>query len=207
MPGPKPIDAVIFDLGRVLVRVDFNRVITKLSNRLDVDKLDSNRITAHSWCRDFSRGRINAESFFKQARDYVGLDISRQAFQSLWTGIFEPMPGMEEIVTEIARHKKIALLSDTDPWHWNFLLETYPYLKIFKQPALSYQIGELKPHPLCYKWAARAAGFPAERCLFIDDKVENIRGAIEFGMQGWLFESSDILRGQLSRTFPEMHIL
>ncbi len=204
MPANKDIEAVIFDLGRVLVQVDFSRILARFKGRADLSKLDFNRVTAQPWCRDFSRGRIDADHFYQQALSYVGLDIPKPAFKELWTGIFDVMPGMQELVAKTARYKNIGLLSDTDSWHWNYLLHTYPFLQQFKKPALSYKIGALKPHPLCYQRAAEYVDTPPERCLFIDDKPENIAGALSCGMQAWLFESGTRLYKQLISIIPEI---
>ncbi|SCD89548.1 putative hydrolase of the HAD superfamily [Streptomyces sp. ScaeMP-e83] len=52
-----------------------------------------------------------------------------------------------------------------------------------------------KPDPAIYRIAAERAGVPAERCLFVDDRQENIDAAVALGMTGALYrEPADLRR-------------
>lgn len=48
----------------------------------------------------------------------------------------------------------------------------------------SARVGVAKPDPRIYEIAAEQAGVPAERCLFVDDRLENVEGARALGMTG-----------------------
>lgn len=50
----------------------------------------------------------------------------------------------------------------------------------------SSQVGIAKPDPRIYKIAAERAGARLDRCLFVDDRQENIDTAVELGMAGVL---------------------
>jgi len=54
-----------------------------------------------------------------------------------------------------------------------------------------------KPDPPIYKRALDILGRPAERVLFIDDRAENVAGAVSVGMRGIQFLGADSLRRQL----------
>ncbi|MFD6798081.1 HAD-IA family hydrolase [Streptomyces cyaneofuscatus] len=52
-----------------------------------------------------------------------------------------------------------------------------------------------KPDPAIYRIAAERAGVPAERCLFVDDRQENVDAATDLGMTGVLYrEPADLRR-------------
>ncbi|MFD3972420.1 HAD-IA family hydrolase [Streptomyces cyaneofuscatus] len=52
-----------------------------------------------------------------------------------------------------------------------------------------------KPDPAIYRIAAERAGVPAERCLFVDDRQENVDAAAALGMRGVLYrEPADLRR-------------
>ncbi|WP_413927879.1 HAD family hydrolase [Kitasatospora albolonga] len=55
--------------------------------------------------------------------------------------------------------------------------------------------GVAKPDPAIYRIAAGRAGVPPERCLFVDDRQENIDAAVALGMTGALYrEPADLRR-------------
>lgn len=60
--------------------------------------------------------------------------------------------------------------------------------------------GVAKPERDFYQHAQTVAGVPVERILFVDDKAENVAGAVAFGMTGIVFENVDHLR-VVSRAF------
>ncbi|MFK0135239.1 HAD-IA family hydrolase [Streptomyces rubiginosohelvolus] len=54
-----------------------------------------------------------------------------------------------------------------------------------------------KPDPAIYRIAAERAGVPVERCLFVDDRQENIDAAAALGMTTALYREPDDLRRAL----------
>ncbi|BFP54158.1 hypothetical protein SCMC78_39650 [Streptomyces sp. CMC78] len=54
-----------------------------------------------------------------------------------------------------------------------------------------------KPDPAIYRIAAERAGVPAARCLFVDDRQENVDAAVALGMTGVRFREPADLRAAL----------
>ncbi|MBK5993517.1 HAD-IA family hydrolase [Streptomyces sp. MBT58] len=54
-----------------------------------------------------------------------------------------------------------------------------------------------KPDPALCRIAAERAGVPAERCLFVDDRQENVDAAATLGMRGVLYRGPEDLRRAL----------
>ena len=94
---------------------------------------------------------------------------------------------------------KIGLLSDTDPIHWRYVSKKYPYLQSIDNPSLSFELGYMKPHPKTYIKAAENVGEPVQNCLFIDDRMVNVDGALKTGMKAVHFENIEQLRSELRR--------
>ena len=62
----------------------------------------------------------------------------------------------------------------------------------------SSRVGVAKPDPRIYRIAAERAAAPAERCLFVDDRQENVDAARACGMSGLHFREPADLRAALS---------
>ncbi|MGC5009940.1 HAD-IA family hydrolase [Streptosporangium sp. DT93] len=58
----------------------------------------------------------------------------------------------------------------------------------------SARVGVAKPDRRIYEIAAERAGAAPERCLFVDDRPENVTAAVTLGMTGVLFREVEDLR-------------
>ena len=65
------------------------------------------------------------------------------------------------------------------------------YLDYFEPVLLSHPLKEEKPNHKAYKLVLKQLALPAQECLFIDDRPENIQAALESGMDAILFRESD----------------
>ena len=64
----------------------------------------------------------------------------------------------------------------------------------------SSRIGEMKPDPVFYAAACEAAGVQPAEVLFVDDRVENVVGALRGGLHGIHYQGAGRLRAVLRRT-------
>ncbi len=196
------IRAVIFDLGRVLVDVRFNRESLTFFGVKDDDGDMEKILTAafsNPLFRDYNMGRISTEAFYQAYCQQHRLQLDFETFKEKWCSVFAPIEGMENLFVRIKTHYSVGLLSDTDPLHWQYCRQHFPFLQSIKHPTLSYEIGALKPAPVCYLKAAENTGFAPDQCLFIDDRPINVQGAQRVGMAGIVFENALQLENALRR--------
>lgn len=190
------IRAVIFDLGRVLVDLDFSKglfgLLTGTSGEPDEQFVQ--KVLADELYVSFCTGKIGPEEFHQALGVRNDLDLGFDEFTQIWCEVLVPMPGMDRLVAEVAERLPVGLLSDTDPIHWANQLQVQPWLGKIPKPTLSYRTGLLKPDPGCYAQAAKNAGQPLAQCLFIDDLERNVSGAQAAGMQAIRFEGEEALR-------------
>lgn len=193
--------AIIFDLGRVLVDVDFTRGLFKYyhSDQFQSKTEIIERIFKDDLFIAFTTGKLSPQKLYKDLIQRYNLHLSYDQYVQEWCDIFSPMEGMDILVKEIAACYPVGLLSDTDPLHWDYCLRSYPFLRIFNKPTLSYEIGALKPNPICYLTAAENVGKQPSRCFFIDDREKNVAGARRAGMQSLQFTGVDDLKSELSK--------
>lgn len=195
------IKTVIFDLGRVLVSIDpIGPKFTRLMRAAGIppaEAFDKFWFTAE--VRQHMTGELSSRDFYHAAVERIGLDWSYEEFVEAWCDLFHPRPEMEKLFKEVASHRRIGLLSDTDPLHWEAVRKLLPWLDMVKKPTLSFEVGCLKPHPRMFAAAAADCGCAKEECLFIDDLLENVDGARYSGMPALVFSNADKLRGELRK--------
>ena len=84
---------------------------------------------------------------------------------------------------------QIAMLSNQiESWH-RLLLRRWRLTKLFSPMVASYTTGYVKPDPRAYTFTLKELGVPANRCLYIDDRAENLEPARKLGMEALLFTS------------------
>jgi glucose-1-phosphatase len=194
--------AVIFDLGRVLIDVDSTRGIFVLLNR-SLKQGTTESAVKMLWNDDlfknYNAGRISSHQFYEALCRKFELDITFDRFAKLWCSVFNPMPGMEQLLLQLHGTIALGLLSDTDPLHWQYLLREYPMLGLIDKPTLSFETKLLKPSTESFLTAAKNVGVPAASCLYVDDLKENVEGARYVGMDAIHFQGSKPLREELAK--------
>jgi glucose-1-phosphatase len=194
-----PIQAVIFDLGRVIVDVNIARLADHLGTALiQGDPVQTiSRVMSDPLVVQYGTGKITPEQFHDTLCRRFGLSVPFARFRQLWCDIFTPMPGMEDLLRSLHGRIPLGLLSDTDPLHWQHLRIQNPILSVFPQPVLSFQVGMVKPDPMIFRRAAESVQTPPESCLYIDDLPANVEGARKIGMEGFVFSGATALRQEL----------
>ena len=185
------IEAIIFDLGRVLVAIDNTLLVEQLFKGLDADNLQElgRKTMTDPAMVEFNTGRIGPKEFHRRMCDAYQLGVDFDEFKQLWCRIFYPMDGMKDLIRQLRPNITLGMLSDTDPLHWNHIITTWPWLKMFETPTLSYQTGVMKPDPAIYLKAAENVNTSPENCLYIDDLQDNVEGARAVGMTALQFEN------------------
>jgi glucose-1-phosphatase len=186
------IQAVIFDLGRVIVPFDFNRGYVRLAALCGIPAAEiPGRIAPTGLVERFESGEIASRDFVRELSKHLNFDTSYENFCEIWSSIFLPYTLIPEAMIEgIARNYRLVLLSNTNAIHFEMLRENYPLLRHFHALVLSYRVGAMKPLPLIYQRAVEAAGCLPEECFFTDDMPAYVAAARAQGIDAVQFESA-----------------
>ena len=68
------------------------------------------------------------------------------------------------------------------------------FMKRFDHATLSYELGVVKPQRAIYEDAVRGLGVAAGDALFVDDRPENVEGAVAVGLRGVLYTNWEDFR-------------
>src|SRR3954465_13278589 len=182
---PDSADVLLFDLGRVVLDIDFNKVTANWAAHAGCEpaQLVGRLSPNDSWQRH-ERGEISDAEFFEGLRGSLGIALSDAQFLGGWNAIFTgEMPG---IAAQLARAGQILPLyafSNTNGAHVAHFSHAYAdVLGHFREIYLSNAIGLRKPEAAAYDHVVKAIGVPASRIVFFDDNAENIEGARARGL-------------------------
>jgi putative hydrolase of the HAD superfamily len=196
---PKPPKALIFDLGGVIVPLDFKQAYARMEPLCGYSAAEiPRRIGATDLVRRFECGQIEAEPFAAELLDTLGIRMTYADFRELWNWIFAPGPILpEDLFRALRERHRLVLLSNTNSIHFEVLSGRYPLLAHFHEHVLSYKVGAMKPSPEIYREAVRRAGCSAAECFFTDDVLPYVEGARSEGIDAVQFVGREQLEDEL----------
>ncbi len=188
---------IVFDLGRVLVDLDFDA----FPRHLGFDRSHASPSVKSSIERlaiQYETGKITTEQFFNSLDEILHHKFRREELLNAWNAIIgEENSAITPIVDEVQLRYRTAILSNTSPTHFQKALDTSPMLRKFSTRYLSYKIGAMKPDLAIYRHVVENLNVDPSTILFIDDISENIIAARQCGMVVILFKDPLQLRGEL----------
>lgn len=192
--SPFSADVLLFDLGRVVLDIDFNKVMTIWAGHAGCPPADVvARFVVDDHFRHHETGAIDDAAFFQNLRTSLGIAISDAQFLEGWNSIFTgEMPGIAPLLERAATRMPLYAFSNTNPPHVAHFSKTYAdVLGHFREVFLSSTIGLRKPDAAAYDHVVKAIGVPAQRIVFFDDSADNIAGARARGLLGIHVTSTD----------------
>ena len=200
MVNTHQIQAVIFDLFGVLVAFDDGLVYDRIAQGCAEPERVAEHLLNLVSEPNLIRGHTELEQLHAQLVRDIGLNVSLEKFEAIWLASYsEPMPGMSELLRQLAGQCRRVLLSNVDPYYWPTVEASIPELHGFHAKVLSFQQGVAKPESEVFERAIAASGIAVEHCYFIDDKSENIEAAEALGLAGHEFQSCRELKKALRR--------
>jgi glucose-1-phosphatase len=182
------IRAIIFDIGRVLVRLDLRQTQTVLANgsSLTPEELWTAIEKDPHW-KDWQEGRISPRDWHLNFTKRFGIALSFENFVKAWNSTLDPQPIQpDSLFEDLSKNYRLGLLSNTDPIHVPYLESTYSFYAYFAKPVRIYScvVGAAKPNPLIFREALKACKVSAEQAAYIDDIAEFAEAASALGMKG-----------------------
>jgi glucose-1-phosphatase len=185
------IDALLFDLGKVLVDFNFQTGVEALHACCSISRDRFEQVLwDRSWICRYERGEISTAEFHHYLCDTANLNMPLPEFCRTWSSVF--LPGLlvsEDLLACLKRTYPLILVSNTNEAHIEFIRSNYRVLDYFDHEILSYEVGSLKPDCKIFEYAIQASGLPAESLFFTDDREENILAARQLGMCAHQFSS------------------
>lgn len=189
------VDALIFDLGGVILDVDFARTIEAFRT-LKIDGLEVVDIIAEgeTFFRDLELGLLSPEEFIaalRHARPAVGA-ISDKELWGAWNALLLPFDKQRvELLRELKKQGPVYVLSNTNLPHRIRFREQFfeqfggDFEALFSGCFYSDELHLRKPDSAIYRRVAAAIGATPDKILFIDDNAANVAQARAEGWQGY----------------------
>jgi glucose-1-phosphatase len=196
------VDALLFDLGGVVLEFDFEHAIRHWApfSSLSLRELRE-RFGSDEPYRQHERGEITATAYFDGLRRNLKLTASDAQIAEGWNGIFRAeISETLDAIAQARKHLPCYVFSNTNAEHHRTWGTAYPRIAAsFDRVFVSSEIGMRKPEAEAFVHVASAIGVAPANILFFDDMVENVVGAVAAGLQAVQVRSPADVREALAR--------
>lgn len=182
----QPVEALLFDLGNVLVEIDFGRMFIALERGSGASAADlRERFVFDEAYEKHERGELTFAEYARSLRRNLGLDLGDDTLLAAWNAIFvRPVPGIEALLEQVGKRWPLYALTNSNAAHQKVWARDYAeILAPFGRVFVSSEMGWRKPQPEAFLQVAQEIGVLPEQILFFDDTLENIVGAQAVGLQ------------------------
>ncbi len=186
------IKNIVFDLGNVIINIDFEltyQALAALTDK-DVGEVKKQLDEINLWNR-YEEGLVTDELFLDTLYKALELTCSLEQLKEAWCAILMDIPQRRIDMIDNLRNKyRVFILSNTNNIHIQVINGTLkaqfnkPDLRSIVEKAFySYEMKTRKPEKEIYLTMLADAGITASETLFLDDVVENIEASKKQGIQ------------------------
>lgn len=193
------IQALLFDVGQVIIRVNVPRAARMLADGAGItpEHLIA-AIETDPQMISFQEGRLTPEEWHRHLRSSLGLRLSFEEFCRAWNNALEPDPLLDaRFFSALAARLQLALLSNTDPIHVKHMEAQFEVFSFFPVRLYSCSVGLRKPSRAIYEKAIAALGVPPEKILYVDDVEDFVEAGRRAGLQTHHCQDPSALAGYL----------
>jgi putative hydrolase of the HAD superfamily len=200
---PTPIQAVLFDYGLVLTGPPDPAAWQRMQQ---ITALAEPAFHAAYWHHrlNYDRGHYTGVTYWQAVGQHAGLTLSAaqleallEADTDLWTQPNQPM--IDWALRLQAAGTRTGILSNLGDSMTAGALARLPWLAGFNHRLWSHALLTAKPDPAIYRASAEGLNTPPRAILFVDDREDNIAGALAAGMQAIRYAAHDAFVAELHR--------
>ncbi|MDA1269537.1 MAG: HAD family phosphatase [Bacteroidetes bacterium] len=186
------VDFIIFDLGNVLIDIDYHQAMDLMKSALPNTMHD---LVDHCYASDFhkayEKGQLSSADFRQEFRSYFQINWSDAEVDYYWNSLLGSIPTHRlELVRALKSQYQVGIFSNTNEIHIEAVYAQFRaehhmenFDSLFDWVFYSHEMGLAKPHQDIYRQLLLELGTTADRVLFFDDLQANVDGAASIGIQ------------------------
>ena len=185
---------IIFDFGGVIYKINPNLTFELFCQKSKTYRKnlgsDYQKFFRHNILNDFETGILPPDSFRNLLKQEMALVLTDEEFDIIWNAtLIELNTETVFLLKKLSNKYRMTLLSNTNVIHYDHF---YPQCKdiftIFDHTFFSFKLGMRKPEKEIFELAINKTGLKQNQILFIDDSDINIKGAMNAGLNTFLYE-------------------
>lgn len=196
-------DAIIFDLGGVIIDLDYSKTIHAFEE-LGMENFHDvySQAAQTNLFDDFETGQISAQRFINSLLPYLKVGTTPNMAVHAWNAMILSVPIEKlQLLKELRKQYPLYLLSNTNELHVPVVRREWakvtsePMEYYFDRIFFSHEIHMRKPDKSIFEFVCEQQSIDPKRSLFIDDSIQHIEGARKIGLQTvHLTNSEDLIQ-------------
>ena len=183
---------VVFDMGGVLTRYDPEYFLDRagITDPQDRSLLMKHVFRSVEWIlQDW--GKLDEPETERIACGKLPEHLHGIAHEMIWAwnDPAEIIPGVPEIIKDCKKAGLGIYVLSNASRRFHDYIQRLPGYGLWDGMTVSADVDAIKPMPEIYRALLTTYRLEASECLFIDDVAANIAGALNVGMQGYLFRN------------------
>lgn len=186
------IKNIIFDLGGVLIKIDYNKTREAFIN-LGIKNFDEyyQQDYVSKLFEDLEIGKISSTDFYFEFRKITNSQLTNFQIAEAWNAMLgEFWIDRLNWLDDLKSNYGIFLFSNTNEIHYRAFIKLFEntmpnksFSNYFIKDYYSHIMGERKPNEKSFKTILAQQNLISKETLFIDDTLKNIEGAKLCGLQ------------------------
>tara|TARA_B100000900_G_scaffold190600_1_gene161436 strand:+ start:1423 stop:2076 length:654 start_codon:yes stop_codon:yes gene_type:complete len=204
------IEAIVFDLGKVIIPVDFDRTVQAFvtlggnqASELYHYKGQTNLF------EELERGEVSRKEFLSRLRPELSYASDAEIVDGWNAMLYHVDCSTFEYLNKLRPRFRTFILSNINTYHAEWVDKAmrstdseHAIYQYFDHVFYSHEIGHRKPEYGAWQYIIEQEGIHAQQTLFIDDKKENIEAAKALGFIGLLWNPSWDIRSVVDILLP-----
>lgn len=205
----KPIEAVVFDLGGVLIDWNPRYVYRELFDEEEQMEWFLANICTSEWNAMQDAGRTFEEATAVLLEKHPEHEELIRVYYDRWEDMLAgPIPGSVEILREVRDSPyRLYGLTNWSAESFPVARQRYDFLNWFEGIVVSGEICLVKPDPEIFEHLTAEFNLDPPASVFIDDVPANVDAAREYGYQAIRFQTPEQLRSDLTSAGVELERL
>ena len=192
--------ALIFDLGKVVFDLSFDRVFQFWANASgrQADELKA-KFRFDDTFDKFEKDEITPQEFRVEISSRLGLTLTDQAFDAGWCNLYlDAYRGIDNLLAQLKQQYQLVALTNTNSIHSDVWKAKYAHtLRYFQQVFSSHELKARKPDAKAYHLVLDYLQVKPQEAVFLDDNPANIQGAAQLGIKTILVTSYNQMTAEL----------
>jgi len=192
--------AIIFDLGKVVFDLSFDRIFRFWANASggQYDEIKS-KFRFDALFDKFEKADVTPKEFRAEVSKRLELTLPDQKFDEGWCDLYlDTYCGIDALLAELQQHYQLVALTNTNTIHSSVWKEKYANtLRYFEKVFSSHELRERKPDAKAYQIVLDYLHVEPQQAVFLDDNIDNIRGADQLGIKTILVTSYEQMTAEL----------
>ena len=192
---------IIFDLGGVILTIDYKRTIEAFRN-LGISNAEElySKAAQSSLFDTLEKGLLSENNFFTAIRLLSDKPISNNQIKEAWNAILIGLPEENiSVLEKLKNNHRLFLLSNTNSIHETAYKEmivkqygSFIFDELFEKMYLSHHVHMRKPEPEIFNYVLSDSNLDINETCFIDDSPQHVEGARGVGIRSYLLKNESI---------------